>query len=142
MCFSFTANASNTVIEPEIDPIVAFDEVSVEFYVSGYYRFETNVIITDTKKIYINIDDLFNKLGIYCKVEDGGNILKGFIENEKKKYRINLNSRQIKVGNKIIKSKELDLLSRYTLSTKLSSSGLLISYPKICDRPVIPGLIL
>ena len=105
MCFSFTANASNTVIEPEIDPIVAFDEVSVEFYVSGYYRFETNVIITDTKKIYINIDDLFNKLGIYCKVEDGGNTLKGFIENEKKKYRVNLNSRQIKVGNKIIKSK-------------------------------------
>lgn len=72
MCFSFKANASNTVIERKIDSIVAFDEVSVEFYVSGYYRSETNVIITDTKKLYINIDDLFKKLGIYCKVEDGG----------------------------------------------------------------------
>ncbi len=104
MCFSSTVNASNTFIERKIDSIVSFDEVSVEFYVSGYYRFETNVIITDTKKLYINIDDLFKKLEIYCKVEDGGNLLKGFIENERKKYSVDLNSRQIEVGNKIIKS--------------------------------------
>ena len=104
ICLSFKANASNTVIEQKIDSIVSFDEVSVEFYVSGYFRFETNVIITDTKKLYINIDDLFKKLGIYCKVEDGGNLLKGFIENEKKKYSVDLNSKQIEVGSKIIKS--------------------------------------
>ena len=85
MCLSFEANASNTVIERKIDSIVSFDEVSVEFYVSGYFRSETNVIITDTKKLYININDLFKKLGIYCKVEAGGTLLKGFIENEKKK---------------------------------------------------------
>jgi hypothetical protein len=104
MCFSFKANASTTVIERKMDSIVSFDEVSVEFYVSGYYRFETNVIITDAKKLYINMDDLFKKLGIYCKVEDSGTILKGFIENEKKKYTVNLNSKQIEIGNKIIKS--------------------------------------
>jgi hypothetical protein len=104
MCFSFATNASNSVIEQKIDSIVSFDEVSVEFYVNGYYKFETNVIITDAKKLYINIDDLFNKLGIYCKVEDGGTLLKGFIENEKKNYSVDLNSRQIEVGNKIIKS--------------------------------------
>jgi hypothetical protein len=105
MCISFKANASNSVIERKIDSIVSFDEVSVEFYVSGYFRSETNVIITDTKKLYINIDDLFKKLGIYCKVENGGTLLKGFIENEQKKYSVDLNSRQIEVGNKIIKSK-------------------------------------
>jgi hypothetical protein len=104
ICLSFKANASNTVIEQKIDSIVSFDEVSVEFYVSGYFRSETNVIITDTKKLYLNIEDLFKKLGIYCKVEEGGTLLQGFIENEKKKYRVNLNSRQIEVGNKIIKS--------------------------------------
>ena len=104
MCLPFKTNASNTIIEQKIDSILSFDEVSIEFYVSGYYRFETNVIITDTKKLYINIEDLFKKLGIYCKVEDGGNILKGFIENEQKKYSIDLNLKQIEVGNKIIKS--------------------------------------
>jgi hypothetical protein len=104
MCFSFTTNAATTVIERKMDSIVSFDEVSVEFYVSGYYRFETNVIITDAKKLYINIDDLFKKLGIYCTVDDSGTVLRGFIENEKKKYTVNLNSKQIEVGNKIIKS--------------------------------------
>ena len=83
MCFSFKANASNTVIERKIDSIVAFDEVSVEFYVSGYYRSETNQL--NNLSGSNNIDDLFKKLGIYCKVEDGGNLLKGFIENEQKK---------------------------------------------------------
>ena len=51
------------------------------------------------------MDDLFNKLGIYCKVEDNGTVLRGFIEKEQKKYRVNLNSKQIKVGTKVIKSK-------------------------------------
>ena len=105
VCFSFSANAANTVIEKKLDSIISFDEVSVEFYVSGYYRFETNVIITNAKKLYINMDDLFNKLGIYCKVEDNGAVLRGFIEQEQTKYRVNLKSKQIEVGTKIMKSK-------------------------------------
>ena len=71
---------------------------------NGYLKFETNVIITESNKVYINIEELFKNLGIKCVSENEGNYLTGFIENESKTYSIDFNARQIKIGNKTINS--------------------------------------
>ena len=101
---TFKSNASTFFNDPKIDPIVSFDNVAVEFNVNGYYKFVSDIIITDTRKIYINIDDLFENLGIYCSVEEYGNSLNGFIENEQNKYSVDYNTKEIKINNKTIKS--------------------------------------
>ena len=74
-----TVKASEYEKEIPLDPINTYDEVPVEIIVKGYLRFEADVIITDTHAVYINVEELFKKLGIYCEVENNGDILKGFI---------------------------------------------------------------
>lgn len=90
--------------DKELEPIVSFDEVPIEFIVNSYFRFETDVIITESNLVYINIEDLFKNLGIYCKVENNGTYLTGFIENESKRYTIDFNTKQITVGKNTIQS--------------------------------------
>lgn len=92
------------IIDIKLSPIISFDEVSVDFNVNGLLKFETDVIITESNKVYINIEKLFINLGIKCVSENGGNYLSGFIENENKTYSIDFNAKQIKIGNKIINS--------------------------------------
>ena len=87
-----------------LDPIISYDEVSIEIIVTGSFRFETNALITDKRLAYLNVEGLFKKLGIYCQLENNGNVLRGFIENERIPYRIDLDSKRIIKGDKTIKS--------------------------------------
>ncbi|MBT8317629.1 SdrD B-like domain-containing protein [Lutibacter sp.] len=90
--------------EIPLDPINTYDEVPVEIIVKGYLRFEADVIITDKRLVYVNVEELFKKLGIFCEVENGGGVLKGFIENERIPYLIDFDSKQITRGDRIITS--------------------------------------
>lgn len=92
------------IIDIKLDPVVAYDEVPVSFIVNGNLKFEINVIITESNKVYINIEELFKSLGIKCIQENQGNNLTGFIENESKIYNIGFNANQITIGEKIIKA--------------------------------------
>lgn len=85
-----------------LKPIVAFDEIPVEIYIKGYGKIEVDVLITESNKIYIDIEDLFTKLGVSCTKNDDK--LTGFIENESKPYRIDIIERQITIGINIISS--------------------------------------
>jgi hypothetical protein len=96
--------ASDFFKDIPLDPINSFDEVPVEIIVKGYLRFEADVIITDKQLVYVNVEELFKKLGILCVTENNGNILKGFIENESILYVIDFDSRQIIRGDRNIKS--------------------------------------
>ncbi|NOR75114.1 MAG: hypothetical protein GQ525_08130, partial [Draconibacterium sp.] len=102
--FSFSAKAIDEIIDIELEPIISLDDVPVDFVVNGYLKFETDVIITESNKVYINTEDLFANLGIKCNTENDGNQLIGFIENENKTYNIDFNAKQITIGNRIIKS--------------------------------------
>ena len=107
--------ASDFFKEIPLDPIISFDEVPVEIIVKGYLRFEADVIITDKQLVYVNVEELFKKLGILCVVENNGNTLKGFIENESIRYVIDFDIKQITRGDRTIKSengivKELDAI--------------------------------
>jgi hypothetical protein len=101
---SFNVNAIEEIIDIKLDPVVSFDEVPVGFVANGYLKFETDVVITESKKVYINIEELFKNLGIKCISESDGNILTGFIENESKIYLIDFNANQIRIGEKIIRA--------------------------------------
>lgn len=87
-----------------LEPINKFDEVTVEITVKGYFRFEANVLITDTHAVYVNVEQLFKNLGISCRSENEGNTIKGFIEQENKRYQIDFDSKQINSSNSTIKS--------------------------------------
>ena len=93
---------ADDIIEINLPGIISYDEVPVEFEVSGYLRFETDVIITESNRVYINIKDLFHNLGIYCLLQNEGDQLIGFIENENKKYIIDFTNKQVTIGNKTI----------------------------------------
>ncbi|TXD52016.1 hypothetical protein [Polaribacter sp. IC063] len=105
-----TANALDDVNEiilnpnGSLDPIIGYDEVSIEIIVAGYFRFEADALITNKRLAYINVEELFKKLGIYCQPESNGNILRGFIENERIPYSIDANLKQIIIGDKTITS--------------------------------------
>lgn len=82
-----------------------YDLVPVEVFVDDKWSFETNIIITDSNLLFINVKDLFGQLGILCNQSSTGNSLEGFIENENKTYLIDYTTKQIKVGNITISSK-------------------------------------
>ncbi|MCA1758536.1 MAG: hypothetical protein LC658_02110, partial [Bacteroidales bacterium] len=101
---SLPVKATREIIEIELEPVISFDEVPVSFIVNGNLRFETDVIITESHKVYINIDELFKSLGIKCVPDNRGNNLIGFIENEGNTYNIDFNAKQISIGEKVIKT--------------------------------------
>lgn len=108
ICFfsfaSLPVTAIDEVIEIELSPIVSFDDVPVDFVVNGYLKFETDVIITESNKVYIDIEDLFLNMGLKCISNNEGNSLSGFIGDENKTYTIDYTARQITVGKNTIKS--------------------------------------
>lgn len=102
---SFYAKTTPTEYkEIKLDPIVSFDQVPIDVIVKGYLQFEVDAIITGKSLAYVNVEELFKKLGIYVTSENNGTILKGFIENETITYKIDLNTKQITIGNTIVKS--------------------------------------
>ncbi|MCD4679370.1 MAG: hypothetical protein K8S00_03180 [Bacteroidales bacterium] len=129
---SINVKAADLEIEVSLPPIITYDEVPIEFEVSGYLRFETDVIITESNRVYINIEDLFKNLGISCVAENDGNQLFGFIENENKKYSIDVITSQVIIENNTIKSKNgiiKELGAIYLESTILAKAfGITIIY--------------
>ncbi len=101
---SINVYAVEEIIDIKLDPVVSFDEVPVGFIANGYLRFETDVVITESNKVYIDIEDLFKNLGIKCISENEGNILTGFIQYEGNTYSIDFNANQITIGEKIVKA--------------------------------------
>jgi len=102
---SFYVKADNDeTIDIDLSPILSYDEVPINFNIEGYLKFETDVIISESNKVYINIEELFKNLGVKCISENEGNNLSGFIGNTNNNYSLDFNARQIKIGNKTINS--------------------------------------
>ncbi len=101
---SLNATAIDEIIDIKLDPIISFDNVPIDFIVNGFLKFETDVIITESNKVYINIEDLFKNLGVKCISENEGNSLNGFIENESKTYNIDFDTKRITMAGRTVKS--------------------------------------
>jgi hypothetical protein len=86
-------------------PIFAFDEVPVRVMVEGYKIFYIDAIYGNNKFLFVNVEDLFNTLNIPCISAQQGNSVSGFIENESRTYSIDFENKQIKIGTKIINTR-------------------------------------
>ena len=103
MVFAVT-HAAETPINKviKLDPIMSIDEIPVEIFIKGYGRIEADVLITDRNRIYIDVNDLFDKLGILCvRTNDK---FTGFIENENRPYVIDFEEKQITIDQNTIRS--------------------------------------
>jgi len=115
-----TAQYSFTVENEYVS--LSYDKLLVSVYLESNWSFNTNIIITNSDSIYINIEELFNNLEIPITVTNNGNKMDGFIENKNNPYSIDFPALQIKIGNKLFQLsqelvKESDAL--YLESSKL-----------------------
>jgi hypothetical protein len=96
--------AQKTTIDEKPALFTSFDIVPVDIDVDGKWSFETNIIITDSNLLFVNVVDLFNKLKIINEESDKENALAGFIGFERKNYLISYVAKEIQVETTIIKS--------------------------------------
>ena len=97
-------SAQGNSVDQKLALFSSFEEVPIEIQVDGKWSFETNAIITDSNLLFVNVMEVFTHLKIMCNESTKGNTLEGFIENEKKSYSIDYDTKQIKVGNNTIHS--------------------------------------
>ena len=101
----FQVKSQENFIENAIVNPLVYDEVSVYVIVAGFNNFYLDALYADDNLLYINVGDLFTTLLISCTAGQNGNSLSGFIEEEKQIYLIDYHSKQIKVGEKILNTK-------------------------------------
>ena len=87
------------------DNALLFDQIPVHVIAQGYNDFYVDAIFSKSKQLFVNIEDLFHTLNVPCKVEQNGNLLGGFIDNESQDYSIDFNSGIIKTSRKTLISK-------------------------------------
>jgi SPOR domain len=104
LILSISVKATNEIIEIELNPIVTFDYVPVDFIVNAQLKFATDVVISESNKVYISIEELFENLGIKCISENEGNNLRGFIDDDNHSYTIDYNAKHIVLGDRTIKT--------------------------------------
>jgi hypothetical protein len=83
-----------------------YDEIPVTVLIDAYGDITLNVIYTSDNLLYINVEELFKKLKINCKVSISGDSITGFTENENKPYLINYNFRQIMASSKMLNNQK------------------------------------
>jgi hypothetical protein len=87
----------------ESDPLdfdATYNEILINIYIDNKYTLETNVLISPSNQIYLNVEKLFEALQIKCLPKL--NNLVGFIGNEKNLYTVDFDKKQITIGNKSI----------------------------------------
>ena len=105
-CFTYSEAIGQATLTDKVEvPLTAYDEVPVRVVIDGFKMFYIDAIYGNNKLLFINVEDLFNTLDIQCIAAKDGNSLCGFIEKETQNYTINLNTKEIKAGNKIIRTK-------------------------------------
>jgi hypothetical protein len=99
------ANAKVKVTGEDESIVMVFDEIPIRVIVEGYKNFYVDAIYSNNKLLYINVEDLFKMLEIPCVAGQMGNSLSGFIEYQRRTYLIDYSAKQLKIGDKIIYTK-------------------------------------
>jgi hypothetical protein len=101
----FDVKGDVNITDNKGDPPFAYDQIPVRVMVEGYKTFYVDAIYANNDLLYVDILELFTTLNIPCTAGDKGNIITGFIEDERRSFSINFDTKQIKVGDKIIDAK-------------------------------------
>ncbi len=80
-----------------------FEDISITVQIEGFpFTYNIAALYSEDEKLYVSVEELFQVLVIPCNVKENGDILQGFIDNEKRLYEINYLTRQISEEDKII----------------------------------------
>jgi len=101
----FDIRAQATIGDPTVISVFAYDEIPVRVMVEGLRIFYIDAIYGNNKILYVNVEDLLGTLNINCVSDQKGTSLEGFIENENRTYTIDFDAKQIRIGSKIINTK-------------------------------------
>lgn len=93
LIYSLQTNAQ----DKKINLSATFDELLITVYMQNGFNFETEVLISDSNLMYLNVEDVFKNLKIKCI--SNTNSLVGFVENESNRYIIDFEKKEIKVGD-------------------------------------------
>jgi len=77
-----------------------YDEFDAMILLEANRNFNLDVIYTSNKLLFVNIEELFNTLGITCNQNQNDNSLVGFINLENNTYIIDFDTKQIKIKGK------------------------------------------
>lgn len=89
------------VLETQAQEKPDFDNISVVVQIEGLnYTYNIAALYATDGKLYVSVEELFQVVIIPCIVNPNGEVLSGFIENEKRPYEINFQSKQIKFDAK------------------------------------------
>jgi hypothetical protein len=124
--------APTAIIEGVKVPALTYDEFPVCVIVEGSNSFFVDALFANNGLLYVNIDHLFQTLGIPCIAGQNGDLLNGFIENESRTYSIDYNAGEIKVGAKTINAKNgliKDMGSLYVESSLFDEAfGIILTF--------------
>ncbi|NTW34101.1 MAG: hypothetical protein HGB12_16035, partial [Bacteroidetes bacterium] len=97
--------AQDLYIEEKPASSFVYDDLPVVVMVEGFGDFNLDVLYTDNDLLYINIAELFKTLNIPRVMGQKGDSLSGFIDQESQTYLIDYSKKQVRVGDKIVNSK-------------------------------------
>jgi hypothetical protein len=93
------SNAQDNNINANEDP-ETYNELLITVYLKDGYSFETDVLISDSNLMYLNVEGIFKTLKIKCLPNMNG--LYGFIAAENNIYSIDFIKKKITIGDKSI----------------------------------------
>jgi len=79
-----------------------FEDISILVQIEGVNNsYNVAALYSPEGKLYIAVDELFQVLIIPCLINKDGDIVRGFVENDKKNYEINYLKKEIKIDSKV-----------------------------------------
>ena len=87
------------------DSLSPKEQIYLDIILKNGQRFEIDALVTIDGVAYVNIQELFKKLGIDCEKGTNNRQLKGFIENESTSYAIDAKLKRIRKGDEMINVK-------------------------------------
>lgn len=99
--FANKLTAQDSTESSDIYEIINYDEIPVYFMIEGSKSFYSNVLYSNHKILYINIEDLFKSLLIPSDINKKDQTLIGYLELENQKYKIDYIKNSISYKNNI-----------------------------------------
>lgn len=92
------------------DSTEVFDNLLINVYYNPDLSFDLEVIITGSNELYVNMQDLFQKIEIPVTAQDMNNHLTGMIGSVSKSFSVSFPDKEISIDGKIFSAKEDGLI--------------------------------
>lgn len=86
------ALAKNTVSTNNMEALneAAYEDISVAMQIEGHGGgYSVDALYSSKNQLYVSVEDLFRNLHINCEILEGGELIRGFIDQENNRYTLN-----------------------------------------------------